>query len=82
MIVCDWCGEAKDCAQRRVEGKVYDFCAECWQPLAAKLKGKGRLIKERETVLLPPIGKEPEKEPTKPEPGEPPKIWGTSHWTF
>jgi len=30
MIVCDLCGEVKDCLQKEIEGKEYDICAECW----------------------------------------------------
>ena len=76
MIVCDVCGESKDCLQKEIEGKQYDICAECWNPLAQKLKGKGR-PKHREFVFLPqPKFKEPEEEATKPLPGEHPKIWG------
>jgi hypothetical protein len=45
--------------------------------LAEKLKGKGREIKEREMVFLPPtVTPEPKHEEPKPVPGEPPKIWG------
>jgi ribosome-binding protein aMBF1 (putative translation factor) len=73
MIVCDLCGEAKDCLQKEIDGKEYDVCLTCWEPLASKLKGKGRKIKERETVFLPPSTKE--SEPEKPSPGGPPKIW-------
>jgi len=76
MIVCDLCGETKDCLQKEVEGKEYDICAECWNPLAQKLKGKGR-AKNRETVFLPPrTFKEREGDEPKPLPGEPPKIFG------
>ena len=76
MILCDLCGQAKECKQREIDGKEYDICAECWKPFAEKLKGKGRMKKkERETVLLPPLTTQPEK-PKKPLPGEPPKIWG------
>ena len=53
MIICDLCGEAKDCLLKEIEGKGYDICSECWSPLAQKLKGKGRAI-NRETVFLPP----------------------------
>jgi len=75
MIVCDLCGESKKCFEREIEGKAYDICADCWAPVAAKLKGKGRAIKEREIVLLP------ESQPTEPAksmpfPGELPTIWG------
>ena len=76
MILCDLCGQAKECQQKQIERKEYDICAECWNPIAEKLKGKGRAKKkERETVFLPPLTKEPEA-PEKPLPGEPPKIWG------
>lgn len=75
MIICDLCGEAKECSQKEIEGKEYDICSECWNPFQSKLNGKGRKKKERETVFLPPIDKEPEPPPQKPTPGEPPKIW-------
>jgi hypothetical protein len=77
MIICDLCGEQKRCRPRQLEGKEYDLCSDCWNPLAQKLKGKGRAPKERETVFLPPPviqAPEPAKE-IKPVPGEPPKIW-------
>jgi hypothetical protein len=77
MILCDLCGQAKQCEQKEIEGKQYDICAECWMPLAEKLKGKGRATKERETVFLPHLAKEPEQPGQKPAPGEPPKIWGS-----
>jgi len=32
--------------------KKYDICSGCWNPLAQKLKGKGR-AKDREIVFLP-----------------------------
>jgi ribosome-binding protein aMBF1 (putative translation factor) len=78
MITCDLCGRAKDCLQKEIDGKEYDICAECWDPLAQRLKGKGR--KTRETIFLPPPSatKEREEQETKPLPGEPPKIWGKS----
>ena len=82
MIVCDLCGETKKCFERQIEGKEYDICAECWDALSAKLKGKCRISKEREIVLLP--GPSPQTEPTEPKPlpGRPPKIWGGvgSNW--
>jgi ribosome-binding protein aMBF1 (putative translation factor) len=81
MIICDVCGEPKDCAQREIEGREYDICAECWKPLAEKLKGKGRAKREREIVLLPSTQKEPEREQPKPGPGGPPTIWGSVTWT-
>jgi hypothetical protein len=39
------CGQAKECSPRRIEGKEYDICADCWSPLEEKLKGKGRTKK-------------------------------------
>ena len=50
---CCLCGKAKDCLQTEIEGKEYDICSECWNPLAQKLRGKGRAI-HRETVFLRP----------------------------
>jgi ribosome-binding protein aMBF1 (putative translation factor) len=76
MILCDLCGQAKECQQKQIEGKEYDICSECWNPLAEKLKGKGRTKKEREVVFLPPLTKGQERQEPKPVPGEPPKIWG------
>jgi len=75
MIVCDLCGQPKECLQKEIEGKEHDICAACWNPLAEKLKGKGRAKKERETVFLPPLPKAPEPPEPNPPPGEPPKIW-------
>ena len=77
MILCDLCGEAKDCVPKEIDGKEYDVCGECWQPLAEKLKGKGRRKRKREAVLMPPLTKEPERQEPK-RPAEPPKIWGAS----
>jgi ribosome-binding protein aMBF1 (putative translation factor) len=75
MIICDLCGEAKNCLQKEIEGKEYDICSECWNPFEQRLKGKGRK-KDLVTVFLPaptPLTRrENEEEPL---PGEPPKIW-------
>lgn len=76
MILCDLCGQAKECQQKQIEGKEYDICVDCWKPLAEKLKDKGRTKKERDVVFLPPLTKEPEQPEPKPVPGNPPKIWG------
>jgi len=75
MITCDLCGEARDCLQKEIDRREYDICAECWNALAQKLKGKGRRI--RETVFLPPPRpvKESEEEEPPIRPGDP-KIWG------
>jgi ribosome-binding protein aMBF1 (putative translation factor) len=81
MILCDLCGEAKDCRQREIEGKEYDICLECWKPFAQRLKGKGR-TKNREGVFLPPRPvKEGEEEGPKPHRGEPPRILGGAERT-
>jgi hypothetical protein len=77
MTICDLCGESKECSKREIEGMEYDVCAVCWTPLTEKLKGKGRVKKEREMVLLPPLQKEPQAPPNL-RPGEPPKIWGSA----
>jgi hypothetical protein len=77
MIFCDLCGESKDCLQKEIDSREYDICADCWRPLVEKLKGKGRVKKNRETVFLPPASvaaREPEG-PT-PLPERPPKIFG------
>jgi ribosome-binding protein aMBF1 (putative translation factor) len=76
MIICDLCGEAKECLQKEIEGKEYDICSECWTPFAQRLKGKGR-AKNQEPVFLPPRPiKEREGEEPKPHRGEPPRILG------
>jgi hypothetical protein len=80
MILCDLCGQSKECLQKEIDSKEYDICSDCWNPLAEKLKGKGRAHKSREIVLLPPprvVTKREDDEP-KPLPGEPPKIWGAA----
>ena len=77
MILCDLCGQAKECTPRQIEGKEYDVCADCWNPLAEKLKSQGRVKEQREMVFLPPLTKEPEPPATEPTaPGEPPKMFG------
>lgn len=78
MIICDLCAEPKECTERRIEDRQYDICADCWESLAAKLKGKGKAVKEREIVLLPSVSPEPETPEPNPRPGEPPKIWGST----
>ena len=75
MILCDLCGQSKECLQKEIDGKEYDICADCWNPLAEKLKGKGRVNRSREIVLLPPV-EQREADKREALPGEPPKIWG------
>ena len=75
MILCDLCGHAKKSVPREIEGKEYDICSDCWKPIAEKLKGKGRVSQEPETVFLPPRTMEPPPREAEPAPGGPPKIW-------
>jgi len=75
MTLCDLCGKARDCLRKEIERKEYDICSACWNPLAKKLKGKGRAKRESETVFVPPTTKERELPEPKPAPGERPKIW-------
>lgn len=73
MILCDLCGEQKQCLQKEIDGREFDLCTDCWRALEEKLRGKGRVKKTRDTVLLPTqIGAEPPEMP----PGLPPKIIG------
>ena len=76
MTLCDLCRDNRECLQIDIDGREYDICAKCWNPLAKKLKGKGR-VKSQEVVLLPPpVVRETEENEPGPLPGEPPKIWG------
>ena len=43
MILCDLCGQAKECRQKEIDGREFDICADCWRPFEEKLKGKGRV---------------------------------------
>ena len=74
MQICDLCGQARKCFPREIEGSEFDICGDCWRPLEEKLKGKGRVKREREMVVLPqstPASAEPRTPP-----GLPPKILG------
>ena len=77
MIICDLCGNAKDCAPREIEGREYDICSGCWSPMEHKLKGKGRVKRDREIVLLPTPAQTPDLPEPKPTPDQPPKIWSS-----
>lgn len=76
VILCDLCGQARECVQKEIDGREFDICVDCWQMLDEKLKGKGRVKKKRETVLLPPRTTPEPEEPKAPPPGLPPKIFG------
>jgi hypothetical protein len=68
------CGQAGECLQKEIEGREFDICAGCWRPLEEKLRGKGRLKRKEEIVVLPPVMPEPQEPKT--HPGLPPKIIG------
>jgi hypothetical protein len=51
LILCDLCGNQKDCFQKEIDGREFDICADCWRPLEEKLRGKGRSRRKRETVF-------------------------------
>ena len=55
MVVykCDLCGKTRDCVQKLIEQKEYDFCIRCWASLVKKLSGKGRRLGQAEITLLP-----------------------------
>ena len=54
MIVykCDLCGEVRDCTQREIEHIEYDICAECWDAMVSKLKGKEDPDDTRRLLLI------------------------------
>ncbi len=56
MIVCDLCGEGKDCLQKEIEGRECDICAECWKPLAQK-QGERQNGESENRVPAAEIGK-------------------------
>lgn len=70
---CALCGRIRECLAREIDGTEYDICAECWNELAEKLKGKGRATK-RDVVIPSPHHVRPEQE-EKPFPGTPPEVW-------
>ena len=74
MILCDLCEQVRECRQKEIEGREFDICPDCWRPLEQRLKGKGRVKKEREVVVLPRAT--PEGEEPKTHPGLPPNIVG------
>ena len=77
MILCDWCGQAKECLQKEIDGRQFDICADCWRPIEEKLKDKGRPKRRRNDVVFLPPQMTPEREPDerKRPPGQP-KIFG------
>jgi hypothetical protein len=75
VILCDLCGNQKECLQKEIDGREFDICMDCWRPLEEKLKSKGRSKRKRDMVFLPPLIT-PEPEAPKTPPGLPPKIIG------
>src|SRR5260370_15738828 len=54
MIICDLCGDAKDCLQKEIEGKEYDICSEYWNPFTQKLEGERQCEESGNCVLATP----------------------------
>jgi hypothetical protein len=79
MILCDWCGQPKECLQKEIDGREFDICADCWNPIEEKLKGKGLPKRKREMVFLPHTPERESDEPKRP-PG-PPKIFGRLNYS-
>ena len=50
MMRCDLCGATAKCLQKEIEGKEFDICEPCWQPIAEKLTGKGRFSETLEEM--------------------------------
>jgi hypothetical protein len=75
MILCDWCVQNKECRPKEIDGKEYDICGDCWNSLVEKLKGKGRVNRSREIIVLPPV-EQMEADKREALPREPPKNWG------
>ena len=80
MVVykCDLCGKIRDCVQKFIEQKEYDFCIRCWASLAKKLSGKGRRLGQAEITLLPVRPSNHECIEGEPTFGGPPEILGGS----
>jgi len=75
VILCDLCGEEKECVQKEIDGRQFDLCTDCRRALEEKLRGKGRVKKTRDIVFLPPrTVLDPEESKTAP--GLPLKILG------
>jgi hypothetical protein len=80
---CDFCDQIRECVQKKIDGKFYDVCLECWSPIEAKLKGKGRTMRTEELeVYLPPPNTDDRPDKGETFPGAPPDPWlseGTVH---
>ena len=72
MIICDLCGAEKECLPKEIEGREYDICTRCWEPIEEKLKGKGRARNKPAPVYVPATIPEPAEPPFRH--GLPPKI--------
>jgi hypothetical protein len=77
MIVCDLCDQVKECSSRLIENREYDICAQCWEALAERLKGKGR-EKSSEIVCLPPPTPSPDRKDEPEPPPNLPRVFGVA----
>lgn len=50
VTYCDLCGKVASCVQKEIDGKEFDLCNSCWEPLAARLTGKGRTQQARQEL--------------------------------
>ena len=41
MILCDLCGQVKECLHKEIDGKEFDICADCWAPAGTEVEGQG-----------------------------------------
>ena len=46
MILCDLCGNQKECFQKEIDGREFDICADCWWPLGREAERQRAVEKE------------------------------------
>jgi ribosome-binding protein aMBF1 (putative translation factor) len=46
VILCDLCGNQKDCFQKEIDGREFDICADCWWPLGREAERQRAVEKE------------------------------------
>ena len=80
MVVykCDLCGNIRDCVQKLIEQKEYDFCIRCCASLVKKLSGKGRRLGQAGITLVPARLSKHECIEEEPTPGDSLEIFGGS----
>ena len=76
MILCDWCGQAKECQQKEIDGREFDICSDCWNPIEEKLKDKGRPKRRGNMVFFHGIRPRNESPMNPTGPAGPPEIFG------